>query len=370
MTDKQDKENKETQKEEQGTEPNKSPKKAAKKTKKQAEETPKSLDKSPKTDDTKEKVKKEDQGTEPNKSPKKAAKKSKKQAEETPKSPDKSPKTDDNDKKEKVKKEEKQKHPLLIRYEKEIAESYEVLLNAATADDGTDGWTKVKQNKKISIAKKGVEGSPIKRMRGRATIEAPAETIYNWMTGIEKLPEVDALYRDGFIIEELDGDHGIVLSLYTAGVPLIAEREFLFLESRTTTEDGVYMITAFSVERDDVPNPYFKSAVRAITINSGSYIKRIDDEHAWVAYVVQIDPKGWIPTFVVNKVAETAPLIIAGLEKAINKKKQKQLEEQAKEGGTVDPSAVVSTKEKVKKRGFKQKKRYLRHKVQKKTALR
>merc|ERR1712146_302258 len=48
-------------------------------------------------------------------------------------------------------------------------------------------------------------------------------------------------------------------------------------------------------------------------------MKPSEDGNTIVAYVVQIDPKGWIPTAIVNAVAKKQPLVLAKMREFLAK---------------------------------------------------
>ena len=66
--------------------------------------------------------------------------------------------------------------------------------------------------------------------------------------GLDHVAEWDHSFKDGSIDHSYDSDCDIVYIRYTAGVPLIRDRDFVYLETRRKFEDGMQGILAFSLD--------------------------------------------------------------------------------------------------------------------------
>jgi len=87
------------------------------------------------------------------------------------------------------------------------------------------------------------------------------------------------------------------------GVFLLANREFIFLENRTYSEQDGYVVACITVPYD---YPVVIGFVRGEMLPSGWVVKEIEPNVCEVTYIAQVDPKGWIPPFIVNWVATDA----------------------------------------------------------------
>jgi len=82
------------------------------------------------------------------------------------------------------------------------------------------------------------------------------------------------------------------------GIPY---RDFCLENLVVMLDEGTVLSLAQSVERLDVPEkPPF---VRGTVLASGYLAKSIGQNRCELTYVVQVDPKGWLPKWVVNLVA-------------------------------------------------------------------
>jgi len=184
------------------------------------------------------------------------------------------------------------------------------------------GWEFVKNAFDVDICKRIEPNSKIQAVRGKGRISASPREISQVIRGIELTGSWDSFFKGGRVVECFDNNHQILHSRYSLDAPLVRDREFVFLETFKEYEDGSIVVCCFSVERDDVPP--LPTCVRGEMILSGWIITplRTDCEVCDVTYVVHVDPKGWIPSVVVNFVAIEEPLSINRLRMFLEKRRK------------------------------------------------
>ena len=90
--------------------------------------------------------------------------------------------------------------------------------------------------------------------------------------------------------------------------PPLATRDFVWLSHQRLTTDsdgrGMFVSLAHSVARPEAPDTWrTRSVVRGLISNTGYVFKQLDAIRWELTYVVQVDPCGAVPKFVVNLVA-------------------------------------------------------------------
>lgn len=115
---------------------------------------------------------------------------------------------------------------------------------------------------------------------------------------------IDPMCLETKTIRTFDRDHHIYYASFKLGF-MIYNRDFSWFSVEANLPDGTYVTTGKSIIVDDCParEKHVRGEIRA----SGYVVSPVPGrpDQARVAYVVQTDPKGWLPTKVVNIVAKS-----------------------------------------------------------------
>jgi len=116
---------------------------------------------------------------------------------------------------------------------------------------------------------------------------------------------------------------------------MIKNRDLGLFGVVTTLDDGRWLCSYVSIEDKD-KLPLDNDYVRAEVLESGYVLKPIKGEDGkdstFVTYILQLDPKGWIPLWAVNATAGEQAKVLANMrnslvEKYRNEEKQEEEEE-------------------------------------------
>jgi len=135
-------------------------------------------------------------------------------------------------------------------------------------------------------------------------------------------PEYRAVWDDnmveGTLIEQLGPNDDVGYYSAKAPVSLVSARDFVNQRSWRVKEDKEYLIMNHSVVHPKRPEQ--KGFVRANSIKTGYLVRtNPDSPGCTLTYITQTDPRGWIPTSLMNSVTKTyAPKIVARLIEASN----------------------------------------------------
>lgn len=125
----------------------------------------------------------------------------------------------------------------------------------------------------------------------------------------------------------------IMYSAYSSPAPLIvSHRDFVTFVIVKRTPEGDMLYSADSVEHPKCPPGYSSKVglgsnfVRGTVTASGSWTRKTPgkDNSITMTYVVQLDPKGSVPTWIVNIVASDQPLNIAVMRDHVEHQKKKK----------------------------------------------
>jgi len=171
------------------------------------------------------------------------------------------------------------------------------------ADTGLKVWDQKASDSAINIVKLYAEFKGI-----------PALTLYDVLHDPEYRSTWDENMIEGHLIEQLDPYNDV--GYYSAKVPSpVANRDWVNQRMWREKPSTEYVIMNHSVPHEKMPEK--KGFVRANSIMSGYYVLPLANGSCSLTYLTQNDPRGWIPSWLVNKVTKSfAPKIVEKLDKA------------------------------------------------------
>lgn len=178
---------------------------------------------------------------------------------------------------------------------------------------------------------RGISHGPrrIYRVFGSGAIESPAEVAFEALSNLSLIPAWDVLFKGAryleFSREAVDGgvlEVGRIHLVY--GLPgvsrIIHDRDFVLRAVRVFFPSGVCALCCRSVGADEAeegdPGPS-RHMIRGWMWSSGYVVVPTDPDSCIINISLQVDPKGWIPSAIVNMSLEAIPLNIARLRGAL-----------------------------------------------------
>jgi len=188
---------------------------------------------------------------------------------------------------------------------KHISDNCKVVEDLLMLANEIDGWTIEGVNSEVTIARKILADSPIHIIRGTGNVKSSIESIWEDFQSYENLKKWDKLFYATEQFEKVVHSNKVELYsidylAYRSPTFLVASRDFCVFSASKRIGDKI-VVTAYSVNYNNCSDR--TSYVRGELKTSGSIVEKIDDNTVKLTYLVQIDPKGLLPTFVVNWVA-------------------------------------------------------------------
>mmetsp|Transcript_391 Transcript_391/g.500 ORF Transcript_391/g.500 Transcript_391/m.500 type:complete len:238 (+) Transcript_391:36-749(+) len=187
-----------------------------------------------------------------------------------------------------------------IEYTLATDEKFEEFRQFATGDDG---WEEVYTDdaKQTHVYRKKAGSSSVNMFKlTRPMEDIKPETLYDVLHDHNYRKVWDENMLSGIVIEQMNKTNEV--GYYAAKSPgPISNRDFVNQRCwRALPDKGEWLIINWSVKHHEYPEQ--KGFVRAISILSGYYITKHSSGGTFFTYVTQTDPKGWIPSWVVNSV--------------------------------------------------------------------
>jgi len=193
-----------------------------------------------------------------------------------------------------------------------MRERLERFLKLATRNTESVGWKKAHGKDGFSIYTKYREGDKIVIVRGDVdVVQAPAEEVFNFLVPVATITKYDIMAIEGTTQNIVVGDHHLLQSCAFRTPWPLSPRDFVWIQeikelSKKDAKafdlpEGTFYILSQSVDYDKIPpNP---KCVRGEILDTGILITPVSENTCSVTYVLQVDPKGWVPTFIVNLAA-------------------------------------------------------------------
>jgi hypothetical protein len=184
-------------------------------------------------------------------------------------------------------------------------------------------WTKIDDENGIKVFRKEVPGSPLVAFRGETMVSAPIEKLL-WVLAdnAHRTDWVDRLKKS--VVLQTNGSYEYIVYQHF-GLPFpISDRDYVYRGRATRDKNGVVTLDIASVTHPKAPATV---GVRANLIGSRYVLTPKGPDKTYVVVEIHTDPKGAIPTWLVNLIQTSWPMkTLQGLRSQVAKPFVKRLE--------------------------------------------
>lgn len=142
--------------------------------------------------------------------------------------------------------------------------------------------------------------SGIQLIKAVGTINRNTQQIYDVIWDYAHKSEWDEMCIESLLVREFSPDFRVLYQRFTAPWP-VSHRDFVFA-SRVSRIGNDILLTAKSIECESVPEK--SGIVRGDVMTSGFYLEALADNLTRLTYLVNVNPKGSLPLWVVNKLGK------------------------------------------------------------------
>jgi len=199
--------------------------------------------------------------------------------------------------------------------------NFEEIINFC--EDDSDDWTFFHESPPVSLYSCAIDGWAIKAIKSKARMQGSPEEIIHlvWGATLEERKE----YMDVVELERLKSmgpDSDVVYLNHAAPAPGVSSRDFVLLRCMRPLENDsdkkTLVYASISINLEEKP---FTKATRGAT-KSGMMVTESDEEgYCDVVMVNLVDPKGWVPSFVVNAFSKSAAQKLIDIDKYLTRKR-------------------------------------------------
>ncbi|XP_071724725.1 uncharacterized protein [Rutidosis leptorrhynchoides] len=208
----------------------------------------------------------------------------------------------------------------LRRYVQFASESciQELLSASDRFGNGNDGWKVLTLGNGVEMSKRRSGSFHTFRSRWILRSVSPKQFIMV-ANAIDAAKQWDTGLMEARYIKDLEDNLSIIrLRFGENSRPVFKNREFIVYERRETMEDGTMVVAIASLPKEIAAGlqlPKQNNAIRGLLLQSGWVVEKLEHDSCMVTYVVQLDPAGWVPKWLVNRLNMKLVMIIEKLRK-------------------------------------------------------
>ena len=177
-------------------------------------------------------------------------------------------------------------------------------------------WEKIDDEQGIQVFRKSMPGSDIVAFKGTGVVDASIEKIFWVLCDAEHEKQWVERLIDNYIIEKMTPFDRVQYQNFDLPWPL-SDRDFVYRAVATMDEQGRLNLALNSVGHPKTPKT---KGVRADIMKSGFILTPRPDGKTFVEVSIFSDPKGILPTWVINLVQESWPMeTMVGIRKQVKK---------------------------------------------------
>jgi hypothetical protein len=179
-------------------------------------------------------------------------------------------------------------------------------------------WIKVGSSDGITVSRAQIPGDPVFAYKGEGVLEAPFGKLISVSRDVPRQTEWVNRLEVARVLHELSPDHRIVYLKIDSPWP-VSDRDFV-LDSHFSV-DRIKKTATFDIRSvEDAAAPVDSCCVRGIVHNNHVEMRMIDGDKTEIMAEAHVDPRGSLPSWLVNAVQKTFPRkSIAGLLKQVAK---------------------------------------------------
>jgi len=176
-------------------------------------------------------------------------------------------------------------------------------------------WKKIDDEDGIAVFKQSVPGSGLHAFRGTAMVNAPmAKLMWVLADNKHRTDWVDRLKKS--VVLEKKSDYDFIVYQHFGSPAIVSDRDFVYRARAHLRKDGSTVLNIVSVKHPKAPKTV---GVRG-ELKHSSYVLTPKGNKTHVEVTVHLDPKGSLPSWIVNLVQKSWPRkTLLGLRKQVKK---------------------------------------------------
>lgn len=198
------------------------------------------------------------------------------------------------------------------------------LLGFAPNLPASNPWHKVNDLPDVQIYTRQEPGTPVVTVKGEGTLDFPIEEVKGVLLNIPRTLEWVERLREAKILKTIDSQTFITYAHFSSGFFFVKDRDFVNLNSfKFLPETKGYLFESHSVEESSMPVK--EDYIRGKVNGSSMLITPVEGNKTRFIVVLNSDPMGSVPKWIVNILVKRIPLrTFQGLKEQLQRVKQER----------------------------------------------
>jgi hypothetical protein len=193
-----------------------------------------------------------------------------------------------------------------------------VVLVLSLASPRAHAWEVLMTQAGVTVAQQNVAGSPIMAFRGEGVMDVPISVLVSLLLDDERATEWVDLQAEHWVISQESADFKHIYERYDLPFP-IDDRDYV-ISQQATYDDANAIFTLNFESVNDPAKPVSDCCERAMAYRTFWRLTKVDDSSTKVEIEVHTDPKGMLPSWLINMIQKDWPWkTISGLVKRAKK---------------------------------------------------
>ncbi|MCW9014290.1 MAG: START domain-containing protein [Gammaproteobacteria bacterium] len=168
-------------------------------------------------------------------------------------------------------------------------------------------WQKIKDEDGIAVYTRPVKNSTILKVKTEMVITVPVQSVQALLDKVAHRKNWIPYLNNSQLLDSFSDTEKLEYSLFSAPWPA-SDRDFVYRITRLQHDPSRIVYAMASEEHPLMPEQ--AGLVRADLIESTYILTALPNGHSRVELIFQADPRGWLPTWIINIIQKVLPYMI------------------------------------------------------------
>jgi len=170
-----------------------------------------------------------------------------------------------------------------------------------------NSWQKIKEENNVVVYSKEIDGSDIIKVKAEVVINEDMQIIQSIVDDVSYRPKWVPYLLQSRVLKKYSATEKLEYSHFAAPWPA-SDRDFVYHQRLLHKDEEKIVFVMSVIESELMPEQDW--IVRADMIESQYTLTKLSEKKTKVELIFYVDPKGWLPDWLINKIQQVLPYIM------------------------------------------------------------